>query len=94
MERPRLRLADMLLTLGQPGDPEDDPTLDWPADRKELKVGTLTLGSAMPQAGAACEPINYDPLVMADGIAPTNDPVLLFRSPSYALSFVKRIQGQ
>jgi len=85
---------DMLLTLGQPGDPEDDPTLDWPADRKELKVGTLTLGSAMPQAGAACEPINYDPLVMADGIAPTNDPVLLFRSPSYALSFVKRIQGQ
>jgi catalase len=38
--------------------------------------------------------INYDPLVMSDGIAPTDDPVLLFRSPSYALSFVKRLQGQ
>jgi catalase len=48
----------------------------------------------MPQPGAACEPINYDPLVMSDGIAPTSDPILLFRSPSYALSFVKRIQGQ
>jgi len=34
------------------------------------------------------------PLVMSDGIAPTDDPVLLFRSPSYALSFVKRLQGQ
>ena len=85
---------DMLLTIGAPGDPQDDPTLDWPSDRTELKVGTLTIRSAMPQPGAACEAINYDPLVMSDGIAPSNDPILLFRSPSYALSFVKRIQGQ
>jgi catalase len=47
----------------------------------------------MAQKGAACEPINYDPLVMGEGIAPTNDPVLLFRSPSYAASFTKRRQG-
>ncbi len=85
---------DMLLTIGQPGDPEDDPTVLWPKNRKELNVGTLTISSAMDQSGAACEPINYDPLVMADGIAPTNDPVLLFRSPSYAASFAKRIQGK
>jgi catalase len=38
--------------------------------------------------------INYDPLVMADGIAATTDPVLLFRSPSYRLSFIRRIQGK
>ena len=31
---------------------------------------------------------------MADGIAPTNDPVLLFRSPSYAASFVLRLQDK
>ena len=47
----------------------------------------------MPQKGAACEPINYDPLIMADGIAPTDDPVLRFRSPAYALSFAKRLGG-
>jgi len=57
-------------------------------------VGTLTISAAMPQTGAECEKINYDPLVMSDGIAPTNDPVLLFRSPSYAVSFVKRLQGK
>ena len=85
---------DMLLTIGEPGDPQDDPTLEWPKNRKELKVGTLAIRSAMPQPGAACEPINYDPLVMSDGIAPSNDPILLFRSPSYALSFARRIQGQ
>jgi catalase len=42
---------------------------------------------------AACENVNYDPLVMPDGIAPTDDPVLLFRSPSYVRSHTKRLQG-
>jgi len=84
---------DMLLTLGQPGDPTDDPTQAWPKDRRQVKVGTLTLTSAMPQKGAACEKINFDPLVMADGIAPTDDPVLRFRSPAYAVSFGKRLGG-
>jgi catalase len=85
---------DMLVTIGQPGDPEDNPTVQWPAGRKQVKAGTLTITSAMPQHGAACEKINYDPLVMADGIAATNDPILLFRSPAYAVSFSKRIQGK
>ncbi|HLP98908.1 MAG TPA: catalase family peroxidase [Sideroxyarcus sp.] len=84
---------DMLVTLGRRGDPENDPTKDWPANRKELKAGTLTLTAAMPQKGAACEGINFDPLVMSDGIAPTDDPVLLFRSPAYAVSFAKRLGG-
>jgi catalase len=85
---------DMWLTIGEPGDPQDDPTLLWPRGRKEVKAGTLTITAAMPQDGAECKNINYDPLVMSDGIAPTDDPVLLFRSPSYAVSFVKRLQGQ
>jgi catalase len=85
---------DMRVTIGEPGDPETNPTLAWPKDRKEFKAGTLTISSAMPQQGGACNLINYDPLVMSDGIAPTDDPVLLFRSPSYAVSFVKRLQGQ
>ena len=84
---------DMLLTIGDAGDPEDDPTILWPTNRKELKAGTLTISSAMAQAGDECEKINYDPLVMSDGIAATNDPVLLFRSPAYAWSFAKRLGG-
>jgi catalase len=85
---------DMWVTVGEPGDPETNPTVAWPGDRKEFKAGTLTFTAATPQEGADCKNINYDPLVMADGIAPTDDPVLLFRSPSYAISFVKRLQGQ
>lgn len=85
---------DMILSIGLPGDPEDNPTLLWPSDRKEIKVGTLTIASATVRQGATCEKINFDPLVMADGIQPTNDPVLLFRSAAYAVSFGKRLSEQ
>jgi catalase len=86
---------DMLVYVGEPGDPEDNPTLAWPETRKHFTAGTLTITDATPQQkGVACEPINFDPLVMADGIAPTNDPILRFRSPAYAVSFVKRLSNQ
>lgn len=86
---------DMIVYVGEPGDPSDNPTLAWPETRKHFTAGTLTIKQATPQQkGMACEPINFDPLVMADGIAPTNDPILLFRSPAYAVSFAKRVQGQ
>ncbi len=86
---------DMIVYVGEPGDPADNPTLAWPETRKHFTAGTLTIKQAAPQQkGAACEPINFDPLVMADGIAPTDDPILLFRSPAYAVSFAKRLSNQ
>jgi len=84
---------DMVVSIGEAGDSEDNPTLAWPETRKKIKVGTLSIKAATPQKGAECEPINFDPLVMADGIASTNDPVLQFRSPAYAVSFAKRLGG-
>lgn len=84
---------DMVISIGKAGDPVDNPTVEWPADRKQMKVGTFTITAAMPQKGAPCENINYDPLVMADGIEPSNDPILLFRSAAYAVSFARRMGG-
>jgi catalase len=84
----------MIVHVGEPGDPEDNATIAWPDTRKHFIAGTLTIIQAMAQSGAECEKINFDPLVMADGIGPTNDPVLLFRSPAYAISFGKRASGQ
>jgi catalase len=86
---------DMIVYVGEPGDPQNNPTLAWPETRTHFTAGTLTITQATPQQkGMACEPINFDPLIMADGIAPTDDPVLLFRSPAYAVSFGKRLSGQ
>jgi catalase len=87
-------LWDMVVYVGEPGDSLDNPTISWPETRKHFIAGTLKITQATPQKGAACERINFDPLIMADGIAPTNDPVLLFRSPAYAVSFAKRLSGQ
>jgi catalase len=86
---------DMVVYVGEPGDPQDDATLAWPESRRHFSAGTLSITEATVQRkGVACEPINFDPLVMADGIRPTNDPILLFRSPAYAVSFGKRLSNQ
>jgi catalase len=88
-------LWDMIVYVGEPGDPSDNPTLAWPESRKHFTAGTLSIKEATTQKiGTGCERINFDPLIMADGIAPTNDPILLFRSPAYAVSFGKRLSGQ
>ena len=42
---------DMWVTVGQPGDPETDPTVLWPSDRKEFKAGTLTFTAATRKRG-------------------------------------------
>ena len=83
----------MMLTIGEPDDEQINPTVYWPAERKKIEAGVLTLTSATPQKGAECEKINFDPLVLSEGMAPTADPVLVFRSPSYAVSFGKRLSG-
>ena len=82
---------DMMVVVGEPGDVLDNSTIAWPTERRQIKMGTLSITAAMPQAGAACEEINYDPLVMSDGIEPGNDPILLFRSSAYMISHAKRL---
>jgi len=79
-------LWDLVLTLGEPGDPLDNPTLAWPKERSEVTVGRLTIARA---GGTDCEGVNFDPLVLSDGIEPSADPVLLFRSAA-ALSAKRR----
>jgi catalase len=81
---------DMIVTIGEPGDAEDDPTLLWPAGRREIKAGTLVLTSFAADEAAGAYKINFDPMQMADGIEPTDDPVLRFRSSSYAISHTRR----
>lgn len=83
---------DLIVTIGEPGDSLDDPTILWPAGRKEINAGTLVVDRIIPDARAGSYKINFDPLMMSDGVAATNDPVLLFRSPSYAISHERRLR--
>ena len=81
---------DLVLTLGRPGDVENDPSAAWPEDRTRVSVGTLRLTTATSQAAGSCGAVVFDPLVLGDGIQPTDDPVLLARSGVYGLSYARR----
>lgn len=80
----------LVLTLANPGDPVHDATRQWPADRRQVNAGTLVVESAAPQATGACRDINYDPLVLPDGIQASDDPILAARSAAYAVSYNRR----
>ena len=80
---------DLYAILGEPGDPEDDPTAKWPEGRKEVKMGTLSITAEEPDA--TCDAGIFDPNNLADGIeAPKNDKILPMRSLDYAVSFGRR----
>ena len=80
----------LLVTLAQPGDPTNDATKAWPADRATIDAGTLVLEHTEPQDSGPCRDINYDPLVLPDGIEASDDPRLPARSAAYADSYLRR----
>jgi catalase len=80
----------LIVTVGQPGDPTDDATLPWPDTREHVDVGILTIDSVVDEAQGSCRDINFDPLVLPNGIAPSDDPLLSARSAVYSQSFTRR----
>jgi catalase len=82
---------NLFAVLGQPGDQDDDPTSEWPADRKSVKVGTISITGLEP--AESCDVGIFDPNQLAEGIEPSaNDKILPMRSQDYAVSFGRRTQ--
>jgi catalase len=80
----------LMLTVGEPSDPVDDPTLPWPADRRVVDAGLLTLTSIDTDRPGNERDINFDPLVLPEGIEPSDDPILRARSAVDAASYRQR----
>jgi catalase len=80
----------LLVIAGQPGDSTDNPTVPWPENRERVEVGTLTLDRVESDETSAATDINFDPLVLPAGIAPSDDPFLSARSAVYSQSFTRR----
>lgn len=80
---------DIYAILGEPGDPEDDPTVLWPDDRKTVKLGTISITSE--EDNKTCDANIFDPNNLADGIeGSATDTILPMRSADYAVSFSRR----
>lgn len=80
----------LILTVAQPDDPTDNATIPWPANRRQVDVGTLTLNEVESEATSPARDINFDPLILPDGIAASGDPLLSARSAIYSRSFTRR----
>jgi catalase len=80
----------LIVIVGQPGDPTNDPTIPWPEQRESVEVGTVTLDRAESDDTSDTRDINFDPLVLPAGMAPSDDPLLSARSAVYSQAFTRR----
>ena len=82
------------ITFANPGDPIDDASQAWPADRRHIVAGTLVIDASQTQGNGPCRDINFDPLVLPTGIEPSDDPLLRFRAKAYAESHRRRVREE
>jgi catalase len=80
----------LMLTVGKPEDPTAQAANPWPQVRKQIDAGTLTIDAIESEDTSPTRDINFDPLVLPDGIAPSDDPLLSARSAAYSQSFTRR----
>jgi catalase len=76
----------LVVTLGQTDDPVS-PAVPWPAERKQIDAGTVTLDRVVAEDNGPCTDVNFDPLILPDGIAPSADEIPSARSAAYSRSF-------
>jgi catalase len=76
--------------LAAPGDPTKDPTQAWPDDRPVVELGVLTITKAVPDSAEVQKTLLFLPTLVTDGIAPSDDPLIVLRSSAYAISFSRR----
>jgi catalase len=80
----------LIVTVGQPGDPTAQASAAWPQDRQQIDVGTITIDTIESEDTSPTRDINFDPLILPDGISPSDDPLLSARSAAYSQSFTRR----
>jgi catalase len=82
----------LVLTVGEPGDPTNDATKPWPQSRRSIDAGTITITAVQTEEAGNARDINFDPLVLPDGITASDDPLPAARSAVYARSFTRRAE--
>ena len=78
--------------LAAAGDPTNDATKAWPAERKEVDLGVLTIDKVAENTLEAQKPLLFLPGNLTDGIEPSDDPLIDIRNGAYAVSFSRRSQ--
>jgi catalase len=80
----------LMAQLANPGDQTSDPTKPWPADRKLVDMGTITLVKAAPDNAVAQRAFHVLPNALTPGIETSDDPLIDARVRAYVISFGRR----
>ena len=80
---------DLEVQIAEDGDDPDDPSAQWPAERRRMVVGALEITEPTEEG----DDLVFDPTRVTDGIEPSDDPVLRFRPRAYAISHQRRAGG-
>lgn len=76
--------------LAEADDPTKDPTKPWPATRKVVDLGVLTIEKAAENSAEAQKKLLFLPGQLTDGIEQSDDPLIDVRNEAYAVSFSRR----
>jgi catalase len=82
----------LLAQLAKAGDPINDGSLAWPAEREVVELGVIRLTATPTEQLKSQKALLFNPLMLTAGIEPSADPVLLARPGAYAVSFGQRAQ--
>lgn len=88
IERGEVRMT-LQLQIAAKGDDPHDPMSVWPEDRETVNAGTLEVTALDPEREQS-SPLIFDPSNLTDGIEPSDDPILAYRSRAYSVSFERR----
>ncbi|PVX28815.1 catalase family peroxidase [Sphingomonas pokkalii] len=80
----------LLLVEANPGDVTDKATVAWQGPHRTIDAGTLTIRATQPEETGSCRDFNFDPTILPEGIALSDDPLLAARSKGYSSSFTRR----
>ncbi|MGC2141287.1 MAG: catalase family peroxidase [Methylovirgula sp.] len=78
--------------LANPGDQTKDATLPWPADRKVVDLGVLTINKVVADSLDAQKKLLFLPGALIPGIEESDDPLIDVRDGAYVVSFGRRSQ--
>ena len=79
---------DLVAQIADAGDKVDDPSIAWPADRKTVSLGTISIAASVGD-DAANSKLVFMPNAVPTGIEPA-DPMIADRAAAYAVSFARR----
>jgi catalase len=80
----------LVAQMANPGDQTSDGSIVWPADRKVVELGVISLTAVAPNNEELQRTLTYNPIFLTAGIQLSDDPLVALRSAVYALSVAHR----